>query len=110
MGKLSLDNQTTPTTPAAGRGTAFYDSTTKLFTLKDDGGVHHGLLSRNASIASQGAGFAADTYLTNSDLLIPSFGIEQKMVFRWVIIGAKTAAGTATPIYTFRLGVNRTTA
>jgi hypothetical protein len=63
----------------------------------------------NASTAAQGAGFSSDTYVTDSDLLVPSFGVQAKTMFRWTISASKTAAGVATPIYSIRIGANRTT-
>ena len=61
-------------------------------------------LSRNFTTASQGPGFATDTYVTNSDLRIPKGGIVAGMVFRWMISVSKTAAGVAAATFTFRLG------
>ena len=95
MADILIDNQTLPSTPAAGKSVLYVDSTTKKPVALDDGGTARGLLSRNASTASQGAGFASDTYLTNSNLLIPSSGIQAGMVFEWRIGVTKTAAGTA---------------
>lgn len=68
-----------------------------------------GILARNYTTASQGPGFSADTYLTNSNLLIPASGISAGMVFRWTIGLSKTANGTATAVFTARLGVALTT-
>jgi hypothetical protein len=104
-----MAEQTKPATPASGNGIWWFDSTSSLPFYLDDSGVFKGR-SHNASIAAQGAGFAADTYVTNSDILIPSFGVQAKTIFRWTISASKTAAGTATPIYTVRIGANRTTA
>jgi len=68
-----------------------------------------GILARNFTTASQGPGFSADTYLTNSNLLIPASGISAGMVFRWTIGLSKTAAGTAAAVFTARLGVGLAT-
>lgn len=99
----------TPATPAAGEGTIFIDSTAKILAIKDDAGVYKAS-SRNAAIAAQGAGFATDTYVTNSDLRIPSWGLQAKTTYLLRVSASKTAAGTATPIYNIRIGANRTTA
>ena len=104
-----IDNQTAPSTPAAGKSVLWIDATTKKFVQTDDAGRHYGTLSRNSAIASQ-AGFAADTYVTNSGLLIPSPGMQAGQLYRWIITAAKTAAGTAAPVYTIRVGPNQTTA
>jgi hypothetical protein len=111
MAIITLDNQSIPITPAAGKSTVFVDATTKKLGQVDDAGHVYGApLSRNWSTASQGAGFAADTYVANSGLLIPSFGMQAGQMYRWSISFSKTAAGTAAPVVTFRIGSNQTTA
>lgn len=111
MADIVLDNQTTPTTAAAGKSIIYVDATTKKTIQLDDSGIARGQpLSRNITTASQGAGFASDTYVTNSNILIPSCGIQAGMCFRWHISVSKTAAGTATVVFTFRLGTALTTA
>lgn len=104
MADVLLDNQGFPTTPAAGKSILYTDSTGKRFVQLDDTGTVKGLLSKNASSASQGAGFAADTYVTNSGLLVPSSGLQQGMRFTWYISASKTAAGVAAATYIIRLG------
>lgn len=108
MSFLLLSETAAPGTPASGKGFAFID-TTGVLCYKDDAGRVWGQ-TRNAAIAAQGAGFAADTWLTNSDLLIPSFGLQAKTVFRWELSASKTAAGIATPVYSIRFGSARSTA
>ena len=90
----------------------FIDSTTSLPAFKNDAG-RAGVIwgaSFNASVAAQASGFATDTYVTDSDILIPSFGFQAKTNFLWMISASKTGAGTAQPIYNIRIGANRTTA
>lgn len=65
---------------------------------------------RNYSTSNQGAGFATDTYVTNSGLLIPAGGMVAGMRFQWTITATKTNASTASPIYTVRIGANQSTA
>jgi len=63
----------------------------------------------NNSVAAQGAGFSTDTYLTGSFLKFigpPKVGTKYKCRFSV----SKTAAGTATPIITVRVGTAGTTA
>lgn len=113
MSDIQLDEESAPATPASGQGIIFIDSTTSLLSFIDDTGRKYILTSAgisNAAIASQGAGFAADTYVTNSDLLLPSFGMQAKTRFAWKISASKSGAGTATPIYVVRIGAARTTA
>lgn len=109
MADILLDNQGVPAQPAAGKSILYVDSGGKRFIQLDDGGVARGVLSRNSSSASQ-AGFAADTYVLNSGLLIPSSGLQALMRFRWTLGSAKTAAGVAAPAYVIRLGINQSVA
>lgn len=100
--------QSVPATPSAGNASWFVDSTAKIFCVKDDAGRVQAF-SMNSAVAAQGAGFAADTYVTNSDILIPSFGMQAKTQFMWIISASKTAAGIAQPVYTIRTGAGRAT-
>ena len=60
---------------------------------------------RNGSIASQGPGFATDTYLTDSSLFVPSGGgLQVRTMFRWKASMSKTAAGIAAPTAIIRIG------
>jgi hypothetical protein len=111
MADILCDEQSAPTTPASGKLVFYPDGTASLPAFKTDGG-RAGVMwgaTRNAAIAAQGAGFAADTYVTDSDLLIPSFGLQARTTFYWRISASKTAAGVATPVYTIRIGSARTT-
>jgi len=109
MADILIDNQAAPTTPAAGKSVLFVDSTTKRFAGMDDGGTPRGgALSSNMSVAQQ-TGFAADTYLTSSDILIPSYGMKVGHVYAWEVGIEKTAAGVAAIICTVRTGSLRTT-
>jgi hypothetical protein len=110
MADILIDNQVAPTTPAAGKSVLWIDSTTKKLVMTDDAGLRHGNpLSEKQSTASQGAGFAADTYVTDSGILIPGYGMEAGQVYRWFISVSKTAAGTAAAVFTFRIGSAQTT-
>lgn len=110
MADILMDNQSVPTLPAASKSIVYADATTKKLAAMDDAGKVFGGLSRNWSVASQGPGFATDTYITNSGLLIPSCGMQAGMAFRWWVTWSKTAAGVATPILIVRTGANQTTA
>lgn len=112
MADIFAAEQTVPSTPAAGSAIIYPDSTSNLWAFVNDAG-RKGVLwgaTHNASIVAQGAGFATDTYVTDSDLLIPSFGLQARSKFRWTVCAVKTAAGTAGPVFSFRIGANRTTA
>lgn len=109
MADILLDNQSAPSTPSSGQTLIYPDTNAKILCFKDDSGKVWGF-GKNAAVAAQGAGFATDTYVTNSDLIIPSFVFQAKTTFLWQISASKTAAGTATPIYNIRVGSNRSTA
>lgn len=112
MAEILLDEQSVPGTPASGSLFLYPDSTASLPAFKNDAG-RAGLLGRgsfNAAIAAQGAGFSSDTYVTDSGLLIPSFGLQARSRFLWMLSASKTAAGVGTPIYTLRIGANQSTA
>lgn len=109
MGKFRGTSESNPSTPASGFGTFYPEATTKQPAFKNDTGKSF-MASYNAAIAAVSAGYAADTYVTDSDLLIPSFGLQVRSTFIWHLSASKTAAGVATPIYTIRTGANRTTA
>lgn len=108
MSQLLLQESAQPSTPASGKGAVFVD-TYGILCYKDDAGRVWGS-SRNAAVAAQGAGFASDTWVTNSDIQIPSFNLQTKTVICWQISASKTAASTGTPVYTIRTGANRSTA
>lgn len=110
MADILLDEQSVPATPASGQLILYPDSTVSLPAWKNDlGKAGLMVVSQNASIADQ-AGFASDTYVTDSDILIPSFGLQARTVFEWTFAISKTAAGSNAPIYQVRIGTLRTTA
>jgi len=63
----------------------------------------------NFSTGAQGAGFSSDTYLTGSSILLPTSrpiaGTRYLLNFEM----SKTAAGTATPIFSLRYGTTAST-
>jgi hypothetical protein len=65
--------------------------------------VSGGLMVVNASVAAQ-AGFAADTYLDGSKLLLPTGLIRAGTSMYWVFDAVKTAAGTAAVAIIIRFG------
>jgi hypothetical protein len=111
MADILLDEQSAPAAPAAGQCVFWPDTTVSKLAYKDDAGRAYlmgGGLS-NASAASQTLN-AADTYLTDSDLMIPSFGLQARTKLIWELSCSKTAAGVAAPVFNIRLGAARTTA
>jgi hypothetical protein len=63
----------------------------------------------NASTAQQGSGFASDTYLTGSNITIPSGAPYVGTKYLLEFDMTKTNVGTATPIITLRIGTNGST-
>lgn len=111
MADVVVENQTGAAggVPSANNSVIFVDSTVAALFVKDSAGVYRGSTG-NASIAAQGAGFATDTYVTNSNLLIPSFGVQAKSKIRWTISVSKTGAGVVAPAFAIRIGAAGTTA
>jgi hypothetical protein len=109
MADWQTDTESSPAAGAGGTAIVFVDSTTKKLSTVDDGGnVVGGSLSRNVCTGSQTLG-TADTYVTNSGIVVPTVGMQAGMVFRWVLTGRKTAAGAAAAVYTIRCGTLQTT-
>lgn len=102
MAEVLLDEQGTPATPAAGQMLAYPDSSSSTWVQRADDGTVQGDASR-AAIAQQ-AGFAADTYITRSGLLIPSCSMQPGMAWIWEMVIVKTAAGVAVPSWVVRVG------
>jgi hypothetical protein len=110
MADLVLEQQTGAAAGSltSGNHAIFVDASAQILCTKDSSGIYRGR-SKNCSIANQ-TGFAADTYVTNSNLVIPSFGLQAKTRLLWVISASKTAAGVAAPVFQIRIGANGTTA
>jgi hypothetical protein len=108
MADILLDEQSGPTTPASGSGIIFIDNLASIEAVKDDSG-RYWARSHNGAVANQ-TGFAADTYVTGSNVLIPSWGLQTKTSIIWRLQVSKTAAGVATPTFIIRTGTNASTA
>lgn len=72
--------------------------------------IGHPRAVHNASVAAQGPGFAADTYLIGSAIAIPTGQLKAGSKYRCKFNVTKTGAGTATPIINVRVGTLGTTA
>lgn len=105
MADILIDEQGFPSTPSSGQMVLFPDSSNSQWLQRNDAGTFLG--DQSASITSQIASHSADTYYKG--LQLPSFSMQAGMVFEWYFPVTKTA-GTATPIYTIRIGANQTTA
>ena len=108
MAELQMDEQGTPATPASGKMLVYPDSSASVFVQKNDAGRVQGDDSR-VVVAAQTLG-VADTYVTNSGLIVPSSSVQVGTAFEWKIYMTKTAAGVAAPVYQIRIGANQTTA
>lgn len=111
MAEIILGTQDVPGAPSAGNVRIYPHSVLKQLATRDTDGKHQvpgGILNFNtADVVASGA----DTYLTGSALTIPTGMLMQVGTkFSWRIGMTKTAAGTAAPVWTLRVGVNGTTA
>lgn len=106
MADILLDEQGSPSTPAAGQMVVYPDSGNSQWTQKNDAGLYLGDIS--GAITAQIAAHSADTYYKG--LLLPSFSMQAGMTFEWLFAATKGAAGTATPNYIIRIGAAGTTA
>lgn len=102
---ILLDQQGTPTAPSAGQGVLYFDNDNEELVQR--------LPTRFAGDMTKGgsaqiAAHSADTYYLGMKL--PDFSMQVDMCFEWTWYSTKGAAGTATPIYTVRIGAAGTTA
>jgi hypothetical protein len=110
MAEWNLDEQAAPAAPAAGQLILWPDSAISQFCYKND--------ASRGFIASRYSGHSnadqllgvAETYVTDSGLLIPSFGLQTRTLVRWWLSLSKTAAGVAAPVWNIKLGTLGTTA
>lgn len=106
MSGIQLTQEGNPALPGVSELLIFPDSSTLQAAFANS--LRRFGTSRNASVANQTVN-AVDTYMTDSDLIIPSFGMQARTMFRWRFSASKTAAGVTAPVYSVRIGVNRTT-
>lgn len=104
----------TPTSnPSAGNILLYADTLPELRLLDPAGNAYfldNNRILRNASIATVSAGYASDTYLAGSSIVIPTAGAwKATTCYRCTFDMTKTGAGTATPIITIRMGTLGTT-
>lgn len=111
MALLNLATQAQPSAPSSGLVSLYYDIVTKLFSSVNDAGVRQTVPFQifNQSVAVQ-TGFAADTYLTGSQIGIPSGLPRVATLYRCQFDIVKTAAGVAAAVLTLRIGTAGTTA
>ncbi len=110
MAELDLTNitNTSIATPASGVTAAFV-GTDKYLRTKDDAGFHRSYLN-NFSTASQAPAASTRTYITGSNIAIPSSKLQIGTMFRWTFNITKTAAGVAASTFDVCFGTAGTTA
>jgi len=69
----------------------------------------HGNILRNVAVADQSPGAGATTYLTNSNIAVPTGKLRIGTWFRWTLIFSKTAFGTAARSHLIKVGTAGTT-
>lgn len=110
MADILLDVQSPPATPAAGQAVIYVDNVSKKLSQKDDTGKVDTLDDfLNNSVAAQGPGFAADTYLIGSSIPLLSVVPRVGTLYQCTFDVAKTAAGTVAPAIIVRVGTLGTT-
>lgn len=107
MGFQKRSTETGPGTNTAGYVIDYPDATTRRLASRDESGfiTRYPYMLSNASVAPQ-TGFAADTYLAGSSIVIPSAGdwsVAQTYYCTFDMV--KTAAGIAAFAITVRLGI-----
>ena len=109
MADIQLATQSSPATPSAGNAIAYFDTTTKKLSAKNDAGVVETRVV-NYSTALQSPAATTRTYITGSALTVSTNKLQIGSQFRWVFSVTKTNAGTATSTYDICVGTNGTTA
>jgi hypothetical protein len=109
MAEILMDEQGSPATPGAGAVYLFPHNSSKRWAGRDSNGRILTLPPlTNATIASQALGTAV-TYITNSNIAVPSHLLQVGTLFKWTVCVTKTAAGTAAPAWHVRVGTLGTT-
>lgn len=109
MADIVLDTQVPPSTPSAATGVVYFDSVSKLLTMKNDAGKTLTAPNiRNTSTAAQ-AYTTTEIYLAGSALAVPGHLLQVGATFRWRVVATKTA-GTGPPVLIIRVGTAGTAA
>lgn len=104
MADLLFDEQSAPSTPSSATNELFPHTSSKQWAEKNSNGVVRTLHGLHNSNTADVVANAADTYLTGSSIAIPSHLLQVGTKFTWVMAVTKTNAGTATPIWSIRVG------
>jgi hypothetical protein len=120
MSRLILNEQASvPAAPAASKLAIFADTTsTPRIRAIDDAGTtftlldsnHNSWLLTNGSTAAVSAGYASDTYLAGSSIVIPAAGLWKAGTCYYCVFDmTKTGAGTGQASLNLRIGTAGTT-
>lgn len=112
MSEIDYTNiaSTSIATPAAGVVAAFVDLDKRAKTKDENGFIRNGMNFNNFSIGPQTPAATTRTYITGSQVPVPSGKLQVGTFFRWTFNITKTAAGIAASTYDIAIGVAGTTA
>lgn len=96
--------------PASGVLSIYADSVGKMLATKDSTGFVRTLGRTNFSTAAQAPAAATRTYLTGSQIAVPSTKLQIGSLFEWEFSLTKTAAGSASSTLDVAIGTAGTTA
>lgn len=110
---LLREQASAPATPASGK-VALYSLDGTALLMKDDAGVVRtigpGAPLYKVLTSPQAVNGNADTYVTDSAMILPQSRMQAGVVYRSRMTLIKTAAGTANPVFNVRIGTAGTTA
>ena len=110
MADIALDNESIPTTPAAGVSVLYVDNVTKRLSHRNDTGTVYSLGLSNYSTAAQSPAAATRTYIAGSAISVPTAKLQVGTCLRWTMSVTKTGAGIAASTYDICVGTAGTTA
>ena len=110
MADILIDNEAQPSNPSSSKSLIYVDNTMKRLVHLNDVPYHSTMNLQNASTASVSAGYATDTYLAGSSIVVPAGYWQAGTLYYCEFDMTKTAAGTAQAILTLRMGTAGTTA
>lgn len=105
----NLTNEAPPGTPGPG-SLEIYGGIQKFLTIKDDAGFIRSFGRSNFSTALQTPAAATRTYITGSNISVPTSGLQIGTMFRWRFNMTKTGAGVAASTFDICFGTAGTTA
>lgn len=108
MSRVRVVEESVPANPASGQMYLWPDNEASMLLTKTDANRAFGEVY-NQSTAAQTLG-TGDTYVTGSDIRIPSCGLQVGSRITWRISLSKTGAGVAAPVWTVRMGTAGSTA